>query len=173
MGLWSLQILGFLPGGSDRQWRPWSGSPERKKSRSSCMRLSDCWETDPHTPHGSAAGSDAWSSKSSGKEKVGENKAVKKDSSFMFSYGGRQKPPSSLNSKSMCTLKTLTDMSVVIHQVVGELECVEGYSLLHPLGSTGRWVWVEVHPARGDNICSPCHQPRRAVECISDTHTLF
>lgn len=33
---------------------------------------------------------------------------------------------------------TLTDMSVVIQQVVGELESVEGYGLLHPLGSTGR-----------------------------------
>lgn len=28
-------------------------------------------------------------------------------------------------------------MSVVIQQVVGELEAVERYSLLHPLGSTG------------------------------------
>lgn len=29
-------------------------------------------------------------------------------------------------------------MSVVIQQVVGELEAVKRYSLLHPLGSTGR-----------------------------------
>lgn len=32
---------------------------------------------------------------------------------------------------------TLTYMSIVIEQVVGELESVERYSLLHPLGSTG------------------------------------
>lgn len=29
-------------------------------------------------------------------------------------------------------------MSIVIQQVVGELEAVKRYSLLHPLGSTGR-----------------------------------
>lgn len=63
----------------------------------------------------------------------------------------------------------MTDMSVVVQQVVGELERVEGDSLLHPLGSTGRRVWVEVHPAWRCNVCSPCHQPGRAVERISIT----
>lgn len=55
------------------------------------------------------------------------------------------------------TEKRVTDMPVVIQKVVGKLESVEGYSLLHPLASTGRRVWVEVHPARGYDIGSPCH----------------
>lgn len=66
-------ILGFLPGGSDRQWRPESESRGRKKSWSSCMHLSDCLDLYQRTPRGSAAGSDAWSSISSGKEKIGED----------------------------------------------------------------------------------------------------
>lgn len=64
-----------------------------------------------------------------------------------------------------------TNMSIVIQQVVCELERVERHSLLHPLGSAGRRVRVEVHPARSYNISPPCHQPGRAVKSISGTHT--
>lgn len=60
-------------------------------------------------------------------------------------------------------------MSVVIQQVVGELETVKGHSLLHPLGSAGWRVWVKVHPAGGYDVGPPCHQPGGAVESISDT----
>lgn len=64
-----------------------------------------------------------------------------------------------------------TDMSIVIQQVVCELERVEGHSLLHPLGSAGGRVWVEVHPARSYDISTPCYQPGRAVKSIPGTHT--
>lgn len=71
-------------------------------------------------------------------------------------------------SLSDCSCLTATNMSVVIQQVVGELEAVKRYSLLHPLGSTGRWVWVKVHPAGGYDVSPPCHQPGGAVERIPD-----
>lgn len=64
---------------------------------------------------------------------------------------------------------TATNMAVVIQQVVGEFEAVKRYGLLHPLGSTGRWVWVKVHPTGGYHISPSCHQPGGAVERIPDT----
>lgn len=65
--------------------------------------------------------------------------------------------------------KRLTNMPVVIQQVVGELEAVERYRLLHPLGSAGRRVGVKVHPAGRHNVRPPCHQPGGAVERVPDT----
>lgn len=69
--------------------------------------------------------------------------------------------------KSYIALKT--NMSFVIQQIVGEFEAVKRYSLFHPLGSTGRWVWVKVHSAGGYNISPSCHQPGGAMESIPDT----
>lgn len=60
-------------------------------------------------------------------------------------------------------------MAVVIQQVVGELEAVKRYGLLHPLGSTGGRVWVKVHPAGGHHVSASRHQPGGAVERIPDT----
>lgn len=65
-----------------------------------------------------------------------------------------------------------TDVPVVVQQVVGELEGVEGDGLLHPLGAAGGRVRVEMHPARGDDIRPTRHQPGRAVERVPGrTHT--
>lgn len=66
---------------------------------------------------------------------------------------------------SMCVCLSL--MSIVIQQVVGQFECVEGDHLFHPLGPSGGGVWVEVHPPRGRHVGPACHQPRGAVERIS------
>lgn len=57
-------------------------------------------------------------------------------------------------------------MSVVVQQVVGEFEFVEGDDLLHPLGAFGRRVRVVVHPARRGGVRLARHQPRRAVEGV-------
>lgn len=69
--------------------------------------------------------------------------------------------------------RTNTYMSIVIQQVVCELESVKGHCLFHPLGSRRRRVWMEMHAARGCNICPPCHQPGGAVERVPDTHLCF
>lgn len=61
-------------------------------------------------------------------------------------------------------------MSVVIQEIVGEFEPIEGDCLLHPLGPSRRGVWVEVHPARGWSIATTCHHPSGAVEGVSTVH---
>lgn len=133
------------------------------------MRLIGYRAKGPRTPHGSVAGSDAWSSESSGKKEGGGKRAGRSTPNALYNGGH--------NSASCVPLPVWetwrgaleTNMSVVIQQVVGELEGVEGHGLLHPLGSTGRRVWVEVHPAGGYDISSSCHQPGGAVERISGT----
>lgn len=59
-----------------------------------------------------------------------------------------------------------THMAIVIQQIVGQLELVEGDNLLHPLGPLGRRVRVVVHAARRGGVCLPGHQPGRAVEGV-------
>lgn len=73
---------------------------------------------DPHTPRGSVAGIDAWSSGSSGGS---DHSLVRRGQSGL-----------NLNESSK------TNVSVVVQQVVGELEAVKRHGLLHPLGSAGR-----------------------------------
>lgn len=63
---------------------------------------------------------------------------------------------------------TCTHMAVVVQQVVGEFEFIEGDDLLHPLGAFGRRVRVVVHPARRGGVSFTGHQPRRAVEGIPE-----
>lgn len=60
-------------------------------------------------------------------------------------------------------------MAVVVQQVVGEFEFVEGDDLLHPLGAFSRRVRVVVHPARRGGVRLARHQPRRAVEGVPAT----
>ncbi|TNN76352.1 hypothetical protein EYF80_013431 [Liparis tanakae] len=61
-----------------------------------------------------------------------------------------------------------THMAVVVQQVVGEFEFIEGDDLLHPLGAFGRRVRVVVHPARRGGVSFTGHQPRRAMEGIPE-----
>lgn len=57
-------------------------------------------------------------------------------------------------------------MAVVIQQVVGQLELVEGHDLLHPLCTFGRRVRVVVHSAWSGGVRLPGHQPGGAVEGV-------
>lgn len=77
-------LLIILPDGSDMQWQPRSVSQGRQRSRSSCEHSSDCWEQDPHTLCGSAAGSDAWSLISSDNDQVGEKHKESKSGKCLF-----------------------------------------------------------------------------------------
>lgn len=56
-----------------------------------------------------------------------------------------------------------TDMSIVVQLVVGQLELVKGDNLLHPLGSGGRRVRVDVHPGRRHGVSLASDHPRRAA----------
>lgn len=46
-------------------------------------------------------------------------------------------------------------MAVVVQQVVGQLELVEGHNLLHPLCTLGRRVRVVVYTAWCGRVCFP------------------
>lgn len=134
------------------QWRPWSVFQGRRKNRSFCAHWSNYQVPAPHTPRGSVAGIDASSSVSSAYEKSGGQNTSGWNTLRFWLF----------------LLLTATNMSVVIQQVVGEFEAVKRHRLLHPLGSTGRWVWVKVHPAGRYHVGPSCHQPGGAVERIPD-----
>lgn len=57
-------------------------------------------------------------------------------------------------------------MAIVVQQVIGELQLVERYDLLHPLRALRGRVRVVVHSARGGRICLASHQPGGAVESV-------
>lgn len=57
-------------------------------------------------------------------------------------------------------------VAVVVQQVVGEFEAVEGDDLFDPLRSSSRRVRVEVHSSRGGYISASSYQPRGAVEGV-------
>jgi len=57
-------------------------------------------------------------------------------------------------------------VAVVIQQVVGEFEFVEGDDLLHPLRALGGGVRVVVDPPGGRGVSLTGDQPRGAVERI-------
>lgn len=57
-------------------------------------------------------------------------------------------------------------VAVVVQQVVGQFEFIEGDDLLHPLGAFGRRVRVVVDSARRGGVSFTGHQPRRAVEGV-------
>ena len=57
-------------------------------------------------------------------------------------------------------------MSVVVQQVVSELQFIERNDLLHPLRAFGRRVRVVMDPTRSGGVRFTGHQPRRAVEGI-------
>lgn len=68
----------------------------------------------------------------------------------------------------VCRVYRGTHVSVVVQQVVGEFEFVEGDDLLHPLRAFGRRVRVVVDPTRGGGVGFTRHQPRRTVESVSE-----
>ena len=57
---------------------------------------------------------------------------------------------------------------MLVRQVVGELQLVEGDHLLHPLLSCRRAVRVDVHPLRHLGIGLPCHDPSTVVELVAE-----
>ena len=58
-----------------------------------------------------------------------------------------------------CTYKAM-----LVREVIGELELVEGDNLLHPLLPTGRTVRVDVHPLRHLGVRLPCHDPPTKIK---------
>lgn len=57
-------------------------------------------------------------------------------------------------------------MAVIVQQVVGQLELIEGDDLLHPLRPFGWRVRVVVHPAGRGGVGLAGHEPGGAVEGI-------
>lgn len=57
-------------------------------------------------------------------------------------------------------------MAVIVQQVVGQFELIEGDDLLHPLRPFGRGVRVVVHPAGRGGVGLAGHQPGGAVEGV-------
>ncbi len=66
----------------------------------------------------------------------------------------------------VCVCVCVSYVAVVVQQVVGEFEAVEGDGLLDPLRSSSRRVRVEVHSSRGGYISASSDQPRGAVEGV-------
>lgn len=66
-----------------------------------------------------------------------------------------------------------THVAVVVQQVVGEFEFIEGDNLLHPLGAFGRRVRVIVDSARRGGVSFTGNQPRRAVEGVPGRETTY
>ncbi len=69
----------------------------------------------------------------------------------------------------MCVCVCVSHVAVVVQQVVGEFEAVEGDDLFDPLRSSSRRVRVEVHSSRGGYISASSYQPRGAVEGVPAT----
>ena len=57
---------------------------------------------------------------------------------------------------------------MLVRQVVGELQLVEGDHLLHPLLSSCGAVRVDVHPLRHLRVGLPCHDPSTVVELVAE-----
>lgn len=57
-------------------------------------------------------------------------------------------------------------MPVVIQQIVGQFELIEGNDLLHPLRPFGRGVRVVMDPPGGGGVGFAGHQPGGAVEGV-------
>lgn len=57
-------------------------------------------------------------------------------------------------------------MPVVIQQIVGQFELIEGNDLLHPLRPFGRGVRVVMHPPGGGGVGFAGHQPGGAVKGV-------
>lgn len=57
-------------------------------------------------------------------------------------------------------------MPVVIQQIIGQFELIEGNDLLHPLRPFRRGVGVVVHPPGGGRVGFAGHQPGGAVEGV-------
>ena len=62
-----------------------------------------------------------------------------------------------------------THMPVVVHQIIGKLQFIKGHDLLHPLGSLGGGVGVDMDPPRHVGIRLSRHHPARAVEGVAVT----
>ena len=58
----------------------------------------------------------------------------------------------------------LTYQAMLVREVVGELELVEGDNLLHPLLPAGRTVRVDVHPLRHLGVRLPRHDPPTKIK---------
>ena len=58
-------------------------------------------------------------------------------------------------------------MSIVVHDVVGQFEFVEGHDLLRPLPATARRVGVHVDAAGHVRVSLAGHDPTGAVERVA------
>ena len=45
-----------------------------------------------------------------------------------------------------------THMAVVVQLIIGQFELIEADDLFHPMGPSGRGVWMEVHPRKKFNL---------------------
>ena len=61
----------------------------------------------------------------------------------------------------------LTYQAMLVREVVGELELVEGDNLLHPLLPAGRTVRVDVHPLWHLRVSLPRYDPPAVVELVA------
>ena len=69
--------------------------------------------------------------------------------------------------------KSKTYMSIVVEEVIGEFEFVEGDDLFHPLRTLGGWIRVNVDPPRHLRISFPRYNPRRRVETTRQASPIF
>ena len=60
-----------------------------------------------------------------------------------------------------------THVSIVVHDVVGQFEFVEGHDLLGPLSATARGVGVHVDAAGHVRVSLAGHDPTGAVERVA------
>lgn len=72
-----------------------------------------------------------------------------------------QEPPGQgcIASPASPTLQWGPHVAIVVQEVVGQLELVEGHDLPHPLGALGRGVRMEVNAARSRRLCPARCQP--------------
>ena len=59
-----------------------------------------------------------------------------------------------------------TYISILVRNVVGQLEFVETDHLLHPLLPCTRRVWMDVAPAGHLRVCLTGHRPLAVVELV-------
>lgn len=144
-------MLGCLvPCGSGRRWLQWSGSLGRWMCRSCGEHISGCFDSCQPAPHAAAAGTGAWSSISSRYKHKCLNLC--------------QNPGTCVNCMQVCVW--VSYMAIIIKQVVGKFEAVEGDGLLHPLGSPCWRVRVKVDSSRGRYISTSSYHPGGAVKSV-------
>ena len=56
--------------------------------------------------------------------------------------------------------------SMLVGDIVGQLEFVEGDNFLHPLFACRRRVWMNVHPFRHFRVGLPSNHPARVVKFV-------